>query len=78
MTKASDTRPTRRFMDGIRGPGYVVELRAAVLVIRPKGARRGGPAEITVTPGAIYVRSMMAQADARKAMKARRRRGATL
>lgn len=75
MTKGSDLRPVRRMMDGIRGGNYAVEVRARTVVIRPKGARRGGPAEVTVTPGAVYVRAMMAQAEARKAMKRRRRGG---
>jgi hypothetical protein len=76
MTKGSDVRPTRRMMAGFRGDHYAVELRSKVVIIRPKGARRGGPAEVTVTPGAMYVRAMMAQAEARKAMKRRGRRGA--
>ena len=40
------------------GP-LVAEITARVLTLRPKGCRRGGPAEITVTWGSIYNRVLM-------------------
>lgn len=73
MTRGNNMRPTRRLMAGRRGDEYVVELGLDVITIRPKRARRGGPAEVTVLPGQIYVRAMMAMINASK--PSRRRRG---
>lgn len=76
MTRGSDERPTRRVLAS-GGDEYVVELRETLLLIRPKGTRRNGRSEIVVTPGQVYVRAVMARADAerREKQKLRRARG---
>ncbi len=54
MTRATDARPTTRLLVGHDGEEIVVELHARRIVLRPKGARRGGPAERVVTPSRLY------------------------
>lgn len=71
MTKGSNTRPTRRLLEAPRHDRpFVVELLSEVIILRPKGARRGGPAEVVILPGAAYVRAIMD----RKATRRRTRR----
>lgn len=73
MTKGSNTRPTRRLLEAPRHDRpFVVELLAEVIIIRPKGARRGGPAEVVIMPGAAYVRALMASKPARRRKGGRR------
>lgn len=73
MTRGSDLTPTRRLLESLHGP-LVVELRAATLVLRPKGTRRGGPLEVTVRAGSIYQRAIEQQmAELRKARKQARK-----
>ena len=74
MTRASDSRPTRRVMLTIDGVELVVELRRRTITIRPLGARRGGPAEVEVTAGAIRVRALMDRADRAHREKLARRK----
>lgn len=73
MTKANDVRPTRREVlskyDGV----IVAEITARTLKLRPKGCRRGGPAEITVTWGSIFNRALADQAAERAKQKRRGR-----
>lgn len=72
MTKASNTRPTRRILTAPKHDRpFVVELMAEAIIIRPKGARRGGPAEVVILPGAAYVRGLWE----RKAATRRTRKG---
>lgn len=74
MTKGSDLRPTRRLLAAPRHDRpFVVELMAEVIIIRPKGARRGGPAEVAIMPGAAYVRALMAKPAGRRRRKGGRR-----
>lgn len=73
MTRGSDVRPTRRLLSGPAGE-YAVELRESLILIRPKGARRNGGAEIVVTPGQVYVRAVMARVDAERREKRKLRR----
>jgi hypothetical protein len=71
MTPATDTKPTRRVLSSRDGQ-YVVELRATLILIRPKGSRVGGKAEVAIPVGAVYQRGVMVQlADEQRA----RRRG---
>jgi hypothetical protein len=71
MTKGSNTRPTRRVLEAPRHDRpFVVELLSEVIILRPKGARRGGPAEVVVLPGAVYVRAMMQQTRSRRTRRA--------
>lgn len=46
-------RPTVRSVVGLHG-AYVVEAHDRSLTLRPKGARRGGPAEVTLTWEQVY------------------------
>lgn len=72
MTKGSNTRPTRRLLEAPKhNRPFVVELMAEVIIIRPKGSRRGGPAEVVIMPGAAYVRALMTATKARRKGRAR-------
>lgn len=68
MTRASDLKPVRRVMSSMSGE-FVVELRERIIIIRPKGTRKQGKAEVGVTVGAIYQRALMAQIDSEKRAK---------
>lgn len=68
-------RPTRREVDSSHGP-LVAELLDRMLTLRPKGARAGGPAEISVTFGQIYQRAMEDRVLAKLREKQRQRRKA--
>lgn len=74
MTRGSNERPTKRLLASRFGDEYVVELRSDLILMRPKGSRRGGRAEVSVTPGAIYQRALQVRIDAEKAAKKRARR----
>ena len=63
MTEGSDRKPTRRMMRGRKGTLFVVEIGFSAIVIRPKGARRTGPACVAVTPDAIYERALLRKHD---------------
>jgi hypothetical protein len=63
MTKASDDKPVRRVTTPNRyGEVFVVELYNSRIVVRPKGARRGGPAEVEMSPSLFYQRLMAPRA----------------
>ncbi len=75
MTRADDKRPTRRIMSGrewrnLPGQEYTVELFRSVVKVRPKGARRGGPAEVLVPIGALYQHGMAAKVTETRRLKA--------
>jgi len=74
VTRASDSRPTRRVLLNIDGVELVVQLRARSITIRPLGTRRGGPAEVELTPGSIYVRALLDRAEQAHREKMARRR----
>jgi hypothetical protein len=83
MTRANDERPTRRIMSGrewrnLPGQDYTVEMFRTVVKVRPKGARRGGPAEVVVPIGALYQHGMAAKATEKRRLKALAKRGRTL
>lgn len=65
MTRAKDESPTQRIVKGYQGKEYVVELRSDQIIVRPKGARRGGPAEVTITPSALHDKLILAWARQR-------------
>jgi hypothetical protein len=73
MVRATNERPTRRRVSSRLGQEYVVELRAETIAIRLKGARRGGPMEVFVTPGAVFIRALQARVDKEKAEKRKAR-----
>ena len=66
MTSASDTRPTRRVARSRSLGDVVIDLRADTITLRPKGRRRGGPAEVTLSIGALYQRELRMQIDQRR------------
>jgi hypothetical protein len=69
VTRGNDLRPTRRLLSSRYGD-YVVELRATLILIRPKGSRRGGRAEVAIPVGAAYQRALLSQmADAKRAKR---------
>jgi len=74
VTRASDSRPTRRVMLTIDGMELVIELRRRTITIRPLGTRRGGPAEVEITLGSIWVRVLMDRADQAHREKLARRK----
>lgn len=76
MTPATNERPTRRVLRSRDGSDYVVELRADLMLIRPKGTRRGGKAEIAITPGLVYIAALRKRIDEEKAAKRKSRRRA--
>jgi len=74
MTPARSDRPTRRVLISRRdGTRYVVELRDDVIVIRPKGTRRGGPTEVAFTPGQLVLQGVRARVEAERMAKRRSR-----
>lgn len=66
-------RPTVRIVLTTTGE-YVAELNDRTLTLRPIRTRRGGPQEVTIPWGAIYVREMWERAEEIRRAKARARR----
>ena len=55
MTRVSEAkRATRRIVGSLHGE-YIIELRPEGLLMRPLRTRRGGPAEVMVKWGSIYM-----------------------
>lgn len=76
MTPARTDRPTRRMLTSRRdGSVYIVELSEDLITIRPKGSRRGGPAEVAFTPGRLHVQGVRVRVDAERAARRSARRG---
>lgn len=73
MTRAHELTPTRRVVTDGFGDDLIVEVFARRLVLRPKGCKRGGPAEVEVTPGQLYQRLLVARAEERR--RAKRKKG---
>ena len=69
-------RPLLRLVLDGEGKELVLELTDRMLCLRPKGTRRGGPQEVSMTHGQAYLRGMMARVEAERATKrlGRRRR----
>ena len=74
MTEARDESPTRRVVTGYQGAKYVVELRKSLILVRLKGTRRGGSAEVSITPSALHDRLLFARAQEERKAKSTRRR----
>jgi hypothetical protein len=72
MTVATD-KPTRRIVR-TSDQEMVAEVRGDTLTLRPKGTRRGGPAEVSVLWGAIYYRAMLERTSQGKRRSRRRAR----
>lgn len=67
VTRATP-KPLRRVVTTMDGE-FVAEIRQRTLTLRPLRSRAGGPLEITVTWGAMYVRAMSVQVDRQRAAK---------
>jgi len=69
------SKPTVRTvvtMDGF----MIAELNDHTLTLRPVGRKRGGPTEVTISWGKLYIRAMMDKVDAEKAAKRKARKEA--
>lgn len=53
MTRATE-KPLARVLVGYQGQEYVVELTTRLITVRPKGSRRGGPAEKQATASWLH------------------------
>lgn len=74
MTRATE-KPVRRIVvaeDRFGTTEYVVEIRSRTMTIRPIRTRRGGPQEVELPFGAVYLRGMISRVEAEKR---ERRRG---
>jgi hypothetical protein len=60
--------------NGFRWDEFTVDITGSEFRIRPKHTRRGGPAEVSVSVGAMYERLLVARADAARRAKAEARR----
>lgn len=62
MTPATNESPTKRVMS-VPQPGgreeFAVELSVSNITIRPKGTRKGGPAEVVLNINSVYTRALM-------------------
>lgn len=56
------------------GDDYVITILRGVLLLRPKGSRRGGKAEVAAHPGVIYYRAFEAKLAASRTPRRRSRR----
>ena len=61
MTRAHEVKPLRRVVRDQKALEYVAEIRADSLTLRPLRCRRGGPADVSIGWGAVYVRACMAK-----------------
>lgn len=52
--KGTGEKPLARLLTSRYSGDLVVELTTDSITIRPKGKRRGGPQEVTITAGALY------------------------
>ena len=66
-------RPTVRLVDSSEGP-LVLELEDKALRLRPKGCKRGGPSEFTITWGTVYREAVLRDLAAKAAAKRKARR----
>lgn len=62
MIESTNEKPTKRILNSRAGVKLVVELWKDCIVIRPKGTRKDGPAEIRVGIDAIYDRALLQRA----------------
>ncbi len=59
MTPATE-KPLSRLLVGYQGAEYVVELTRTFITVRPKGSRRGGPAEVRISPSSLHDKLLLA------------------
>lgn len=74
MTRGSNDKPVRRLLDSRSGDRYVVELRADLILMRPFRARRGGPLEVALIPGAVYLPALRTRLAAERSAKKKSRK----
>lgn len=53
MTSANDEHPTQRLVLGYHGAPFIVELSKGRISVRPKGAKKDGPNERSISPSAL-------------------------
>lgn len=53
---------------------YVLTLRPDLLLMRPKGSRRGGKAEVAIYPGVVYMRALQERIASERAPRRSRSR----
>jgi hypothetical protein len=63
VTRASDTKPTKRVVASEADGDLIAEVGEHEVVLRPARSRRGGGAEVVVPWGAIYLMAMRRRAD---------------
>lgn len=56
---------------------YVITLRPDLILLRPKGSRRGGKAEVAVYPGVIYLRALQERIASEAAARRPRKRSSS-
>jgi len=71
MTRATD-QPLRRIVRDQSGREYVAEVRADTLMLRPLRSRRGGPADVSIGWGAIYIRACLMQSRTQRRVRVTR------
>jgi hypothetical protein len=59
MTRATE-KAVARLLKGYQGAEYVVELTTQLITVRPKGAKRGGPQEVRITPSSLHDKLILA------------------
>ncbi len=72
MHKATETKPTRRAMVAATPWGddeYTVEIGDRTITVRQKGGRKGGPTEVRVGIGKLYVGAMREKVEQERAAK---------
>ena len=77
MTRATSKPVIRKVLTGddrIGRTEMVAEVRDRTLTLRPLHTRKGGPQEVEITFGGIYLKAMSARVDEQR--RAHRRRGA--
>lgn len=67
------SKPVVRVVQSVHEGELVLELTDHYCRLRPLGSRRGGPAEIEVPWGAVYLRAMQDRADATRRAKRKER-----
>ena len=72
MTPARNDKPTVRRVHSRFDGALTVEIAEDMLVMRPKGARKGGPAEVFVPWGLVYQIAMDPEGVARPRRRGRR------
>lgn len=75
MTTRASSKPLKRLVLSVdASQEFVAEITDRVLTLRPPKTRRGGPQEIQIGWGSIYLRAMMTRVEEQRKLKRRKRR----